>query len=162
MKKMLLAASLVFATSLQAPVAQANNEGAGTIIGGLVGGIIGHQFGKGGGKVAATIIGAGIGAIIGNEIGRDMDEQDRRIFMRERSRALRGERGHTYRWKGRNGYGEFTTVREGYDWENDAYCREYKTVTYYRGKKVIKKNVACEYEDGSWTETETTRVRWSR
>lgn len=164
--KKFLIAGLVAAlasTSIVAP-AYADNEGAGTIIGGLIGGIIGNQFGKGNGKVGATIIGAVIGGAIGNKIGRDMDKAERRAWSRAHRRALDGNLNERYSWDGRseggrNGYrGEYVTVREGYHVETRQVCREYRSVIYDRyGNKDVYSGYSCRTET-TWTEVESTYV----
>ncbi len=53
---------------LLASCSQINNEGVGTIGGGVVGGLLGSQFGGGSGKVAAAAGGALIGAMLGEEL----------------------------------------------------------------------------------------------
>ena len=54
-----------------------NNEGVGTLTGGVIGGLVGSQFGGGAGQVAAAAGGALLGAYLGGNIGKYMDRQDK-------------------------------------------------------------------------------------
>ena len=75
MKKLVIAtlSVSVFLTSCT----QINNEGVGSLTGGVVGGLLGSQFGGGAGKVAAAAGGALLGAYLGGRIGQYMDRQDK-------------------------------------------------------------------------------------
>ena len=71
MKKLLIIA--VSAIALSGCLAH-NNQGAGTVVGGLAGGVIGNQIGSGSGKTIATALGAVIGAMSGANVGQHMDQ----------------------------------------------------------------------------------------
>ena len=150
----LLISAILLAQPMTASIALADNEDAGTIIGGIIGGVIGNQFGRGSGRAGATIGGAVIGAIIGNRIGASMDEDDRREWARAHRRCLDGRANETYRWGRRDSdaRGEFVYVREGYHSRTRQVCREYRSVVYYGGEREVTQGYACRTET-TWRET---------
>ncbi len=94
-----------------------DNNGLGTLIGGVAGGILGHQVGGGSGKTVATIGGAIIGSIVGNNLSK-RDYRD-------------------------NGY-EYTTYetkrrcKTRYDERSQRKFVGYKNIGHYRGRQVVK------------------------
>ena len=143
--------------------ALADNEGAGTIIGGILGAIVGNRFGRGGARVGATVVGAVVGAAIGRRVGQRMDDSDRRAWARAHRRCLEGNMNRPYVWYGseygsRTGArGEFIVVREGYHVETRQVCREYKSVIYVNGEKEVYRGYACRAKT-SWTEVSYNRI----
>ncbi|MGL6030503.1 MAG: glycine zipper 2TM domain-containing protein, partial [Legionella sp.] len=88
MKKLTVASlALSFMVAGCAPI---NNEGVGTISGGVVGGLLGSQFGGGSGRVMAAAGGALLGAYLGGQIGKSMDKQDRMEMQRALETAPTG------------------------------------------------------------------------
>ncbi|WP_413944225.1 beta-sandwich domain-containing protein [Bdellovibrio sp. HCB-162] len=168
MKKQLVLGALVATTILQAAVpAHADKETIGNVIGGVIGGVIGSQIGKGNGNTAAIIIGTIAGTMIGGQVGRDMDEADRRALAEAQQRALRDQLGRRNDWDGRSygsrtgARGSFTSVREGYNYRTNEYCREYTSVIYVNNRTEETRGVACSRADGSWYEVQTTEVRFN-
>jgi surface antigen len=124
-----------------------NNEGVGTLTGGVVGGLIGSQFGGGSGKVAAAAGGALLGAFLGGKIGRTMDRQD----QIEMQMALEtAPTGTPKRWVNpNNGNRYVVTPRRTYYVEQQP-CREYVTSAVIGGKTEKIYGTACRQADGSW------------
>ena len=65
---------------VQVSTQQINDNGGGTILGGVIGGILGHQVGGGTGKKIATAVGAIGGAVVGNSVN---SSRGRRILVRK-------------------------------------------------------------------------------
>lgn len=165
-KRMIVGALIVAATAQTASVAQAGNADIGGIIGGIIGGLAGHQMGKGNGNTAATIIGAIAGSMIGNKVGAEMDENDRRAVAQAQRQSLNGNLNEDCDWDGRN-YGSRTgargrvvSTREGYNQYTGEYCREYRSTIYLNDRTEDTSGIACSRRDGSWYESQSSRVRW--
>ena len=52
-----------------------NDDGGGSILGGIAGGALGSQMGRGDGKIAATIGGAVLGALAGSALNEDAGQE---------------------------------------------------------------------------------------
>lgn len=145
MKKLVVASlSLSFMLTACAPM---NNEGVGTITGGVVGGLLGSQFGGGSGKVMAAAGGALLGAYLGGQIGKTMDRQDRL----EMQRALEtGTTGRAVVWTNPDsGYRYVVRPTRTY-YYHQAPCREYTTQAIIGGRTEQVYGKACRQPDGSW------------
>lgn len=124
-----------------------NNEGVGTITGGVVGGLLGSQFGGGSGKVAAAAGGALLGAYLGGQIGKTMDRQDRLEMQRALETA---PTGRAVAWSNPdNGYRYSVQPTRTY-YHHQQPCREYITKAYIGGKTQQIYGKACRQADGSW------------
>lgn len=124
-----------------------NNEGVGTITGGVVGGLLGSQFGGGSGKVAAVAGGALIGAFLGGKIGQTMDRQDRLEMQRALETA---PTGRAITWKNPDtGYRYTVQPTRTYYTDKQA-CREYITKAIIGGRMQQIYGKACRSADGSW------------
>lgn len=128
--------------------ADVNNEGIGSLAGGVAGGLLGSQFGGGSGKVAAAAGGALLGAFLGGQIGKYMDRQDRMEMQHALETAPTGkvvawtnpDTGNQYRVK---------PTRTYYS-RNQQPCREYVTHALIGGKSQEIYGKACRQADGSW------------
>lgn len=161
MKKKLVLGMIAAVTISQAatPAFAVDKETIGGIIGGIIGGVSGTQIGKGNGNKAAIIIGAIAGTMIGSSIGSNMDEADQRQMAEAQRRSLGGRVGYEERWQGRRGgSGSFTTTREGYNSYTGEYCREYRSVINYNGRREEQRGIACSRRDGSWYEVRESQV----
>jgi surface antigen len=145
MKKITLAA-LSFSLLLTG-CAPMNNEGVGTISGGVIGGLIGSQFGGNSGKVAAAAGGALIGAYLGGQIGKTMDKVDRMEMQRALETA---PTGRSVGWSNPDNGNRYTVkpVRTYYHAQQP--CREYITKAVIGGKPEQIYGKACRQTDGSW------------
>ncbi len=124
------------------------NTAGGTFAGAVVGGVIGNQFGRGDGRTAATIGGVILGGIAGNAIASDMNCDDRREAFVSYRDGFEGRIGQRYSWRGNGNYGSFTPVRE---FSRGGYtCRDFTTVTFHRGREVLRSGTACRQNDGNW------------
>ncbi len=144
--KKIIVASLCFSVFLGG-CAEVNNEGVGTLTGGVVGGLLGSQFGGGAGKVAAAAGGALIGAYLGGKVGKYMDRQD----QMEMQRALEtAPVGHEVNWKNPDNGNLYSVkpIRTYYIQEQP--CREYVTHATIGGKREQIYGKACRQHDGSW------------
>jgi surface antigen len=145
MKKIVLSLSCVF--FLLTGCAPINNEGVGTVTGGVVGGILGSHFGGGSGKVLATGAGALIGAYLGGNIGRSMDRQD----QLEMQRALEtAPTGHIVRWRNPDNGNRYYVKPTRTYYHHKQHCREYTTHALIGGKTQEIYGKACRRPDGSW------------
>ncbi|MDI9817732.1 MULTISPECIES: RT0821/Lpp0805 family surface protein [unclassified Legionella] len=145
MKKLtLLALSLsIFITGCT----QINNEGVGTLTGGVVGGLIGSQFGGGSGKVAAAAGGALLGAYLGGNIGRTMDRLDRLEMQKALETA---PTGRAVGWQNPDTGNQYTVKPTRTYYTNNQPCREYITKAIIGGKPQQIYGKACRQADGSW------------
>lgn len=145
MKKLIVATlSLsVFLTSC----AQINNEGMGSLTGGVVGGLLGSQFGGGSGKVAAATGGALLGAFLGGRIGQYMDRQDKLEMQRALETAPTGK---AVSWKNPDSGNRYSVKPTRTYYRNEQPCREYITHAVIGGKKEQIYGRACRQADGSW------------
>ncbi len=124
-----------------------NNEGAGTITGGVVGGLLGSQFGGGSGKVMAAAGGALLGAYLGGQIGKTMDRQDRL----EMTRALdTAPTGRAVVWSNPDTGYRYTVQPTRTYYHAQQPCREYITKALIGGKTQQIYGQACRQADGSW------------
>ncbi len=144
--KKLLVATLSMSVFL-AGCAEVNNEGVGTITGGVVGGLLGSQFGGGSGKVAATAGGVLLGAFLGGKIGQYMDRQDRMEMQHALETAPIG-RGVS--WKNPDNGNQYTVRPTRTYYSNEQPCREYTTNANIGGKTQQIYGKACRQADGSW------------
>lgn len=133
---------------LFASCAQMNNEGVGTLTGGVVGGLLGSQFGGGSGKVLAAAGGAIVGSMIGGKIGQTMDRQDKL----EMQHALESTpTGKAVVWKNPDSGNKYkVTPTSTYYQPNQQPCREYVTYADIGGKREQIYGKACRKADGSW------------
>ena len=143
MKKLMLA-SLTLALVACGPI---NNEGLGTVSGGVIGGLLGSQFGGGSGKVAAAAGGALLGAYLGGNIGKYMDRQDKLQVQHALETAPVGRSVAWTNPDNGNQYKEQPT-RTYYQYEQP--CREYSTEALIGGQKQKIYGKACRQADGSW------------
>lgn len=127
--------------------ADLNNEGVGTITGGVVGGLLGSQFGGGSGKVVAAAGGALLGAYLGGNIGRTMDKVDRMEMQRALETA---PTGRVVNWHNPDtGYSYVVRPTRTY-YVSQQPCREYTTRAIIGGKSQEIYGKACRQADGSW------------
>lgn len=145
MKKLVLA-TLVLSTCLTG-CAEINNEGVGTLTGGVVGGLLGSQFGGGSGRVAAAAGGALLGAYLGGNIGRTMDRLDRLEMQRALETA---PVGRAVTWKNPDTGNSYTVKPTKTYYNNQQPCREYTTHALIGGKSQEIYGKACRQADGSW------------
>lgn len=145
MKKTVLTA-LAFSVFLTG-CAEVNNEGIGTVTGGVVGGLLGSQFGGGSGKVAAAAGGALLGAYLGGNIGRTMDKVDRMEMQRALETA---PTGRAINWQNPDTGYSYTVRPTRTYYANQQPCREYTTRALIGGKSQEIYGKACRQADGSW------------
>jgi surface antigen len=145
MKKILLA-SLSLSVLLTG-CAQINNEGVGTLTGGVVGGLVGSQFGSGSGRVAAAAGGALLGAYLGGNIGRTMDRVDRLEMQKALETA---PTGRAVVWSNPDTGYRYTVQPTRTYYTNQQPCREYITKAIIGGKAQQIYGRACRQADGSW------------
>jgi len=145
MKKLVLA-SLALSACLTG-CAQINNEGVGTVTGGVVGGLLGSQFGGGSGRVLAAGGGALLGAYLGGNIGRTMDRLDRLEMQRALETA---PVGRAVTWKNPDNGNSYTVKPTKTYYANQQPCREYTTHALIGGKSQEIYGKACRKADGSW------------
>jgi len=127
--------------------ASMNNEGVGTISGGVIGGLLGSQFGGGAGKVAAAAGGALVGAYLGGQIGKSMDKVDRM----EMERALEtAPTGRAIVWSNPDTGYRYTVQPVRTYYVQQQPCREYVTKAMIGGKTQQIYGKACRQADGSW------------
>lgn len=127
--------------------ASLNNEGVGTLTGGVVGGLIGSQFGGGSGKVAAAAGGALLGAFLGGNIGRTMDRLDRLEMQKALETA---PTGRAVNWQNPDNGNRYTVQPTRTYYANSQPCREYITKAIIGGKPQQIYGKACRQADGSW------------
>ncbi|MDI1352023.1 MAG: RT0821/Lpp0805 family surface protein [bacterium] len=145
MKKLTVASlSLSFVLVGCAPM---NNEGVGTISGGVVGGLLGSQFGSGSGKVMAAAGGALLGAYLGGQIGKSMDRQDRMEMQRALETA---PTGRSVMWSNPDNGNRYTVQPVRTYYHQQQPCREYITKAIIGGKSEQIHGKACRQGDGSW------------
>jgi surface antigen len=145
MKKCIIA-SLSLSVFL-AGCAPINNEGMGSLTGGVVGGLLGSQFGSGSGKVMAAAGGALLGAYLGGQIGKTMDRQDRL----EMQRALESApTGRSVGWSNPDNGNRYTVQPTRTYYHEQQPCREYITKAIIGGKSQQIYGKACRQADGSW------------
>lgn len=144
--KTLTIASLSFSLLLVA-CAPMNNEGVGTISGGVIGGLLGSQFGGGSGKVMAAAGGALIGAYLGGQIGKTMDRQDRLEMQRALETA---PTGRAVVWSNPDNGNRYTVQPTRTYYHAQQPCREYITKAIIGGKTEQIYGKACRQADGSW------------
>lgn len=124
-----------------------NNEGVGTLSGGVIGGLLGSQFGGGSGKVMAAAGGALIGAFLGGKIGKSMDRQD----QMEMQRALEtAPTGRSVGWSNPDTGNRYTVQPIRTYYHERLPCREYTTRAIIDGQTQIIRGSACRQPDGSW------------
>jgi surface antigen len=124
-----------------------NNEGVGTISGGVIGGLLGSQFGSGSGKVMAAAGGALLGAYLGGQIGKTMDRQDRLEMQRALETA---PTGRSVAWANPNNGNRYTVRPVKTYYHAQQPCREYVTRAIIGGKSQEIYGRACRQGDGSW------------
>lgn len=145
MKKLIVASiATSFFLSGCAPI---NNEGVGTISGGVIGGLLGSQFGGGSGKVMAAAGGALLGAYLGGQIGRTMDRQDRLEMQRALETA---PTGRAVVWSNPDNGNRYTVQPTRTYYREQQPCREYITKALIGGKAQQIYGKACRQADGSW------------
>lgn len=139
--------SLVLSGSLLSACAPANNEGVGTLAGGVVGGLVGSQFGGGSGRVAAAAGGALLGAYLGGQIGKTMDRLDRMEMQRALETA---QTGRAVQWQNPDSGNRYTVTPTRTYYRNEQACREYTTRALIGGKSQEVHGKACRESDGAW------------
>jgi surface antigen len=122
------------------------NQAAGTIFGALAGGLIGSAASHGNG--GAVVGGAVLGGLLGNTIARDIDCEDQPVAFNVYATGLNGDLNRRYDWRGRNGYGYFTPVREFR--RGGMVCRDFDEVTYRNGREYRRSGTACRETSGHW------------
>lgn len=138
----------IIAMALLSGCAEINNEGVGTVSGGVIGGLVGSQFGGGSGKVAAAAGGALLGAFLGGNIGRTMDRLDRLELQKVLETAPTGKKINWQNPDNGNRYSVKPT--RTYYQENHRPCREYITTAMIGGKSQQIYGRACRNTDGAW------------
>ncbi len=144
--KKLLVASLSLSIFL-AGCAPINNEGVGTISGGVIGGLLGSQFGGGSGKVMAAAGGALLGAYLGGQIGKTMDRQDQLELRRALETA---PTGRAVAWSNPDNGNRYSVQPTRTYYHEKQPCREYITKALIGGKPQQIYGKACRQADGSW------------
>lgn len=145
MKKLTIASlSLSFVLVGCAPM---NNEGVGTISGGVIGGLLGSQFGGGSGKVMAAAGGALVGAYLGGQIGKTMDRQDRLEMQRALETA---PTGRAVGWSNPDTGNRYTVQPVRTYYQQQQPCREYITKAVIDGKTQQIHGRACREPGGAW------------
>jgi surface antigen len=145
MKKLTVASlSLSF---LLGGCATMNNEGVGTISGGVIGGLLGSQFGGGSGKVAAAAGGALVGAFLGGQIGKSMDKLDR---MQMQQALETAPTGRSVAWSNPDTGNRYTVQPTRTYYHERLPCREYTTRAWIDGQSEVIRGSACRQPDGSW------------
>lgn len=124
-----------------------NNEGVGTLSGGVVGGLLGSQFGGGSGRVMAAAGGALVGAYLGGQIGKTMDRQDRLEMQRALETA---PTGRAVVWSNPDNGIRYTVQPTRTYYRAQQPCREYTTKALIGGKMEQIYGKACRQADGSW------------
>jgi surface antigen len=124
-----------------------NNEGVGTISGGVIGGLLGSQFGSGSGKVMAAAGGALLGAYLGGQIGKTMDRLDRLEMQRALETAPTGK---AVVWSNPDTGYRYTVLPTRTYYHEQQPCREYITKALIGGKTQQVYGKACRQADGSW------------
>ena len=127
--------------------AQVNNEGVGSLAGGVVGGLLGSQIGGGSGKVAAAAGGAVLGAFLGGRIGEYMDRQDR---LQMQQALETSPTGKSVSWQNPDNGNRYTVKPTRTYYRHETPCREYITYAMIGGKKEQIYGRACRQGDGSW------------
>lgn len=127
--------------------AEMNNEGVGTLSGGVIGGLIGSQFGGGAGKVAAAAGGALVGAYLGGQIGKSMDKVDRMEMQRALETA---PTGRAVNWSNPDTGYRYTVQPMRTYYRERLPCREYITKAIIDGKTQTIRGNACRQPDGTW------------
>ena len=122
------------------------NQAAGTIFGALAGGLIGGAATRGNG--GAVVGGAILGGLLGNTISGDIDCDDQSTAFAQFSVGLNGDIGRRYDWRGRNGYGYFTPMREYR--RNGVVCRDFTETTHKGGRDYTRTGTACRETGGNW------------
>jgi surface antigen len=142
----LTAAALSFSVLLTG-CAPLNNEGVGTISGGVIGGLLGSQFGGGSGQVMAAAGGALLGAYLGGQIGKTMDKVDRIEMQRALETA---PTGRAIVWSNPDTGYRYTVQPTRTYYRSQQPCREYITKAIIGGKSEQIYGKACRQADGSW------------
>jgi surface antigen len=127
--------------------ASVNNEGVGTISGGVIGGLLGSQFGSGSGKVMAAAGGALLGAYLGGQIGKTMDKVDRMEMQKALETA---PTGRAVVWSNPDTGNRYTVKPVRTYYRSQQPCREYLTKAIIGGKTEQIYGKACRQSDGSW------------
>lgn len=127
--------------------AEVNNEGVGTISGGVIGGLLGSQFGSGSGKVAAAAGGALLGAYLGGQIGKSMDRQDRMEMQRALETA---PTGRAVAWSNPDNGNRYSVQPTRTYYHSQQPCREYITKAIIDGKAQQIHGRACRQPGGAW------------
>jgi surface antigen len=109
-----------------------NNEGVGTLTGGVIGGLVGSQFGGGAGQVAAAAGGALLGAYLGGNIGKYMDRQDK-IEMQHALETA--PVGRAVAWTNPDNGNQYKVKPTRTYYKAEQPCREYTTEAMIGGKK---------------------------
>ena len=122
------------------------NVAAGTIFGAIAGGLIGSAASHGnGGAVAGGVI---LGGLLGNTLSRDIDCDDQRYAFNSYNDGLNGDVGREYDWRHNDNYGTFEPTREYRD--GGYICRDFHTVSYRNGQRLVRDGTACRQDDGYW------------
>ncbi len=124
-----------------------NNEGVGTLTGGVIGGLLGSRFGGGAGQVAAAAGGALVGAYIGGRIGQYMDRQDR---MEMQNALETAPVGKSVGWTNPDNGNQYRVQPTKTYYVQEQPCREYVTYATIGGKSEKIYGKACRQADGSW------------
>ena len=127
--------------------ASINNEGVGTVSGGVIGGLLGSQFGGGSGRVMAAAGGALLGAYLGGQIGKSMDKVDRMEMQRALETA---PTGRAVAWSNPDTGNSYTVKPVKTYYQSQQPCREYITKAIIGGKNEQIYGKACRQGDGSW------------
>lgn len=124
----------------------------GTLLGGAGGALLGSQIGGGTGQLIAVAVGTLAGAMVGSEVGKSLDRADQTAMANAERRAHSAPVGETITWNNPDSghRGTVTPVRDGYNQNTGAYCREYQTTVTVGGKQEQAYGTACQQPDGSW------------
>ena len=155
--KLILSITICAMTLFQTPVAQADKQDVGVILGGIVGGFLGNKAGNG--DAGATIVGIAVGAVVGGVIGNELDENDRNEMLRARGDCL--ERNERSEWRGNGGYGSIRVIQEGNHYRHsEVVCRSYENTIYSRGRRETTRGYACRDSYGNWNEVRETEISY--
>lgn len=156
---MFLSFTLCALTLIQSPLALADKEDLGRLLGIVLGAAAGNKAGNG--NVGATIAGAIVGGVVLGAIGRELDENDRNEMLRARGDCL--ERNEQTEWRGNGGNGSIVILQEGYHVRSSSMiCRSYENTIYRHGRRETTRGYACRDNYGRWNEVSETEITYAR
>lgn len=153
MKNLLLSLLLIGSVTLGGcQTLQGTKSDIGGVLGAVTGGVLASNVGKGKGQLVAVGVGTLVGALVGSEIGKSLDRADMNYVQRANQQAHTAPVGQTITWNNpeSGNRGSVTPIRDGYDRNSGAFCREYEQVIYVDGRQETGVGVACKQPDGRW------------